>query len=120
MPGRFTAHDDSWLETIQHVVFDRQIGLKLLAERLADTQRTDALVVRQTIQQQDAIGDFLGVPHFVERLRAGVGRQLGKTPVVLHLGVQKVLVDSGELAGQLFVEQAQNIGITLHDHSYGI
>jgi hypothetical protein len=33
--------------------------------------------------------------------------------------VQKILVDGGELAGQLLVEQAQNIRITLHDHSYG-
>jgi len=31
--------------------------------------------------------------------------------------MQKILVDGGELAGQLFVEKAQNIGITLHDRS---
>jgi hypothetical protein len=31
--------------------------------------------------------------------------------------MQKVLIDRSEFAGQLFVEKAQNIGITLHDRS---
>src|ERR1700751_5351269 len=60
------------------------------------------------------------MPHFVKGLRSGVLGQLGETPVVLHLRMQEVLVDGGELTGQLLVEQAQNIGITLHDHSYGL
>jgi hypothetical protein len=57
------------------------------------------------------------VPHFVKRLRAGVTRQLGETPVLLHLRMQKILIDGGEFAGQLFVQKAQNIRITLHDRS---
>ena len=114
------AHDDAGLETVHHLVLDRQVGLELLAQRLADAQREEALVVRQAVQQQDAVGDRLGVPHFVERFSAGVLRQLGEAPVLLHLGMQKILVDRGELTGQLLVEQAQNIRITLHDHSYGV
>jgi hypothetical protein len=31
--------------------------------------------------------------------------------------MQKVLIDRSQFAGQLFVEKAQNIGITLHDRS---
>jgi hypothetical protein len=34
--------------------------------------------------------------------------------------MQKILIDSGELTGQLLVEQAQNIRITLHERSYGV
>src|SRR5271155_2678502 len=111
------AHDDTGLEPVQHVVFDRQVGLELLAQRLTDAQREQPLVVRQPVQQQDAVGDRLGVPHLIERFSAGVACQLGEAPVLLHLGVQKVLIDRGELAGQLFVEKAQNIRITLHDRS---
>src|SRR5262245_29130037 len=44
-------------------------------------------------------------------------RKFGKTPVFLHLGMQKILIYRGQLAGQLFIEQAQDIGITLHDRS---
>src|SRR5437588_1421588 len=111
------AHDDSGLEPLHHLVFDGEIGLELLAQRLADAQREEALVVRQPVEQQDAIGDLLGVPHLVERLFAGLLGQLGEAPVVLHLGMQEVLVDRGELAGELLVEQAQNVRITLHGHS---
>ena len=57
------------------------------------------------------------MPHLIERFGAGVARQLGEAPVLLHLGVQKVLIDRGEFTGQLFVQKAQNIGITLHDRS---
>jgi hypothetical protein len=34
--------------------------------------------------------------------------------------MQEILVDCGELTGQLLVEQAKNIRVTLHDHSYGV
>src|ERR1700754_2578572 len=98
------AHDDAGLETGQYLILDREVGLELLAQRLADTQREEALVVRQAIQQQDAVGDGLGVAHLVERLRAGVLGYLGEAPVLLHFRVQKVLVDRGQLTGQLLVE----------------
>src|ERR1700733_13707912 len=68
------AHDDTGFEPVQHVVFDRQVGLELLAQRLADAQREKPLVVRQPVQQQDAVGDRLGMPHLVERFSAGVAR----------------------------------------------
>src|ERR1700722_8299585 len=103
------AHYDTGLEPVQHVVFDRQVGFELLTQRLTNAQREKPLVVRQPVQQQDAVGDRLGMPHLIKRFGAGVARQFGETPVLLHLGVQKVLIDRGELAGQLFVQKAQNI-----------
>src|ERR1700689_4872336 len=112
-----TAHDDTGLEPVQHVVFDRQVGLELLAQRLTDAQREQPLVVRQPVQQQNAVGDRLGVPHLIERFGAGVACQLGEAPVLLHLGVQKELIDRGEFAGELFVRKAKNRGIALHDRS---
>ena len=56
----------------------------------------------------------LRVVHLLERLFAGVFGQFGEPPVVLHLGVQEVLVDGRQLAGELLVEQLQNIWIALH------
>lgn len=111
------AHDDAGLQALHHLVFDGQVGLELFAQRLADPQREQPLVVRQAVEQQDAVGDRLGVPHLVEGFLAGVLRQLGEAPVFLHLGMQEVLVDGGQLAGELLVEQAQNVGIPLHGHS---
>ena len=50
-----------------------------------------------------------------ERLGPRVLRQFGEVPVVLHLGVQEVLIDRRQLAGQLLVEQTEDFGITLHE-----
>src|ERR1700709_2181537 len=41
-------------------------------------------------------------------------RQFGESPILLHLGMQKVLVDRGEFTCQLLVEKLENIGIALH------
>ena len=94
-------------------------GLELLAQRLADTQREQPLVVGQPVEQEDAVGDPLRVVHLLERLFTGVLRELGEPPVVLHLRVQEILVDRGELTGELLVEQLQDIGIALHGSSSG-
>jgi hypothetical protein len=66
---------------------------------------------------QPSVGNRFGVPHFTERLVACMFGQLGEAPVGLHLGMQKVLVYRCEFTGQLRIEQAQNIRITLHDDS---
>src|SRR5690606_2743868 len=44
----------------------------------------------------------------------GVLGEFGQAPVLLHLGVQEVLVDRGELAGQLFVEQRDDLVVATH------
>src|ERR1700733_3892491 len=41
----FAAQDDARLETAQHLVLDGQIGLELLTQCLADTERKQALIV---------------------------------------------------------------------------
>lgn len=107
------AHHDAGLQARDHLVLDGEIALELLTQRLADTQRPQPLVVRQAVEKQDAIGDPLGVNHLLQRLGASMPGQFGETPALLHLGVQKVLVDRGQFAGQLLVEQAQHIGIAL-------
>src|SRR6185312_4439695 len=68
----FPAQDDGRLEPVHHLVFDGQVGLELLAYRRAGAHREEALVVRQPVEQQDAVGDRLGVPHLVKGLGAGV------------------------------------------------
>ena len=44
----------------------------------------------------------------------GVLREVGVAPVLLHLGVDEVLVDGRELAGEDLVEQLDDLGVPLH------
>jgi hypothetical protein len=54
------------------------------------------------------------VPHLVDRLALGVCGELGEAPVLLHLGVQEVLVDRGELARELLVQQRDDLVVATH------
>jgi hypothetical protein len=55
--------------------------------------------------------------HFLERLFAGVLGNLGESPIRLHLGMQKILVDGSQFTCQLLVEQFQNVCVALHGRS---
>ena len=49
--------------------------LNISGTRLADAQREEPLVVRQALEEQDAVGQHLRVTHLVDRLGARVRRQ---------------------------------------------
>jgi hypothetical protein len=70
-----------------------QIGLELLFDVGADAQR-HVLHLRRRIEKQQPLDQFLGVLHLVDRLLFNVVAELVVTPVVTHLRVQKVLIDS--------------------------
>jgi hypothetical protein len=53
------------------------------------------LVVRETLQEQDAVGDPPRVPHLLDGFFPSVLGELRESPVGLHLGVQEVLIDGG-------------------------
>ena len=55
--------------------------------------------------------------HLVDGLVPGVLGELGEPPVALHFGVQEVLVDRGQFAGELLVEQGNNLIIAAHEGS---
>src|SRR5690606_28807502 len=56
----------------------------------------------------------LGVLHLVDRLSPRVARELGVSPVLLHLRVQEVLIDRGQLGGELLIEQRDYLPVPLH------
>ena len=105
------------LQPRHHLVFDGQVGFELFAQRLADAQREQPLVIRQPVQNENAVGDRLRVLHFLERFFARVLGDFGESPIRLHLGMQEILVDRREFARQLLVEQLQNVRIALHGRS---
>ena len=105
------------LQPADHLVFDGQVRLELLAQRLADPQGEQPLIVRQPVEKQNSVGDRLRMLHFFERFFARILSQFGESPICLHLRMQEILVNGREFARQLLIEQFQNVGIPLHHRS---
>jgi hypothetical protein len=105
---------DAAPQPIHRLDLDLHVAAEHLGDVLADAQGEELLVVGQSLEEQDAVGEDLGVPHLVQRLGAGVLGQLGVAPVVLHLGVQEVLVDGGQLGGQLLVQEFDDLLVASH------
>jgi hypothetical protein len=111
------AVGDGRAQPVDDLDLDRHVRLELLADGLAHAEREQPLVVGQALEEEDAVGQPLRVGHLLDRLGTGVRRELRVAPVLLHLRVQEVLVDGGQLAGELLVEQLDHAGVTLHGSS---
>src|SRR5690606_941918 len=91
-----------------------QVALQRLARALADAQLAQRLEVRQALEEQDALGQPVGVVHLLDRFLVLVLGQLLEPPVLQHLGVQEVLVDRGELVVQGLVEVLDVLRVAFH------
>ena len=57
------------------------------------------------------------MPHLIDRLRPGVPGQLQPAEVLLHLGVQEVLIDGREFRAELLVQEFQDPLVAAHSPS---
>src|SRR5690606_12587263 len=89
----------------QGVQLQRQVALEDLARTLADAQLAQRLEVRQSLEEQDPLGEHVGVLHLVDGFLVLVLGQFLQAPVLQHLGVQEVLVDRGQLVVERLVEE---------------
>src|SRR5579863_9050098 len=71
---------------------------------LPDRKLAQLLQIGQAIEKEDALHELVGVLHLVDRLLVNLLAEVLVTPVQAHLGVEEVLTDGGQLAGQDFVE----------------
>jgi len=69
----------------------------------------------KAVQEQDAVGEAIGVVHLLDRFLAPLLGQFEQTPVVQQPEMQPVLVDGGEFAAQTLVEIFDDLGVALHD-----
>ena len=95
-------------------VLGRQIALDDLLDVLADTQGIEHLHVRETVEEQDPIGELVGVLHLLDTLLAPDLGHLEQAPIIEDPVVQPVLVDRRQLVAQPLVEIFDDLGIALH------
>ena len=91
-----------------------QIAFEDLPHILADEELSQVLQIGQAVQKQDALDQPVRVAHFVDGLVVFDLAQPPHAPVVEHAGVQKILVDGGELVLERLIEEVQDFGVSLH------
>src|SRR3569623_1867829 len=94
-----------------------EVALHDLLDVLTDAQRVEHLHVREAIKEQDAVGEAIGVMHFLDRFLAPLLGQFLQAPMVQKAEMNPILVDGREFAPQSLVQIVDNLRITLHSHS---
>ncbi len=94
-----------------------EVALQDLGGVLANAQLAQRLEVRQSLKEQDAIGEHVGVLHLLDRFLVFVVGQFLQTPVLQHLGMQEVLVDRGQLVVEDLVEEFDDLGVAFHERA---
>jgi hypothetical protein len=112
--GRRFAMRDACLEVSQRCLFELEIAGQHLSDVLADQQLAEVLQIGQTVEQQDALDQAVGMFHLFDRLIVLDLAKAGKAPVGIHPRMQKILVDRGQLIAQLFVEPLDHGLVALH------
>ena len=55
--------------------------------------------------------------HFVDGFFVFLGGQLGNAPILVHAGMEKVLVDRGQLVAEDLVQMLDDLFIAFHDRA---
>ena len=74
----------------------------------------DRLEVRKPVQEQDALGEDVGVLHLVDRFVPLVFGQTADAPVGEHPVMEPVLVDCGQFVGERLVKELDDLRIAFH------
>jgi hypothetical protein len=72
------------------------------------------LEIRQALQEQDALDQLVGVLHLVDGLVILLLAELVEPPVLVHPGVQEILVDGGELVLERLVQKRDDLLVAFH------
>ena len=92
------------LQLLDRLALELEVGAQDLLDRLADPQPAEHLEIGQAFEEQDALGERVGMLHLVDQF---VPLELGEpldAPIVEHPVVQPILVDRGQLVLQRLVE----------------
>src|SRR5215213_5688402 len=117
LPGSLVADLDAGGHVPVQVAHGGPLQLEgetdLLGRGLADPHRAQALQVGVAVQVEDAVDQLLAVAHLLHGdLTVALGQPL-VAPVGAHPGVEKVLVDGGQLEGQVLVEELEDARVAL-------
>ena len=97
--------------------FGGEVAAQNLFDVLADPQGIEHLHIREAVEEQDAIGEAVGVMHLLDRFLAPFLREVLVAPIVEDAVMQPILVDGGEFAAQPAIEIFDDLGVSAHVRS---
>src|SRR5690349_13967831 len=112
--ARGHAQLNAVVEPLHCLVFQLQVVLQLLLHALADIDLEVVAHVGGAVKVQDALDEYFGMPHLLDGFFLGQASQLVIAPVFAHLGVQKILVDGGELRLEHLLQHSDDFRIAFH------
>ena len=81
---------------------------------LADLELVQRLEVGEPVEEQDAVGQGVGVLHLVDRFVPLVLGELRDAPILQHAVMEPVLVDRREFVGERLVEELDDCRVAFH------
>jgi hypothetical protein len=81
---------------------------------LADHQLVQVLQVGKAFQEKNALDQLVGVAHFLDRFVVFMLAQRDSAPVLVHAGMQEILVDGGEFHRQCLVQILDDFLVAFH------
>src|SRR5262249_4117195 len=108
------AQSDTPVETGDRLALELDREGQLFHSGLTSADGPQPLQVGVDFQVEDPLDQAVGIFHLLDRLVPKSVRQSLVAPVLVHLGVQVVLVHSSQLRGQNLVERLDYLVITKH------
>jgi hypothetical protein len=91
-----------------------EVGAEDFLDILADPQPAKLLEIGKALEEQDALGDPIGVLHLVDRFVALIFGELVDSPIVEHPIVKPILVDRRQLGLERPIEKLDDPWVALH------
>jgi hypothetical protein len=91
-----------------------EIALQYFAHVFADHQLVQVLEIGQPFEEQDPLDELVRMLHLVDRFFVFVVAHLFQAPIPQHSGVQKILIDCGELVFQHRIQMLDDVLIAFH------
>src|SRR5262249_34000730 len=93
----------------------REITVEHLFDVLADMKWIEDLHIREAVKKYDALDQFVGVFHFLNRFLAPLLCQILVTPIVEQSVMEPVLIDRGQFVPQRSIEKLDDFSVPLHN-----
>src|SRR4029453_12582402 len=108
------AMGDGALELGQRLQFEGEVAFQHFLDILTDPELAEQLEIGKAVEEQDPLGQLVGMLHLVDRLMPLELGGLGDSPIFEHPIMQPILVDRGQLVLERFVEELNDLLVALH------
>jgi hypothetical protein len=112
------AVSDGVLEGCLGSLLELQVALERFDGVLADEELAQVLQIGKPLEEEDALGELVGMLHLAERFFVFLFLQLAEAPIAEHSAMQEVLVGGGQLVLELRIEMFDDLRVAFHRCSW--